>query len=124
MNMTRDEILNMPAGRALDALIEYHIMKTQVPRNSDGHLSRSWVDGYGYENTFYSTDIAAAWDVVEKLNRDGWYVSVFTGHKFECALSHPNPKRGNYCKGETAPLAICRAALLAVQSTSPTHDSP
>lgn len=136
MKLTRDEILNMPAGRGLDALIAIKLLGLSVE-----HLPVVYEEGYTEDGTDgwsgfvcprcrrpedmldepcaknYSTDISAAWKVVDKLNRDGWYVSVFTGHKFECALSHPNPKRGNYCKGETAPLAICRAALLAVTDT-------
>lgn len=134
--MTRDEILNMPAGRALDALIEHHIIKTQVPRNSDGHLSRSWVDGYGYENTFYSTDIAAAWDVVEKLKRDGFIwksngnescgnlIYSFSFAKDDGGYEEYFQTFDSGITENSLPLAICRAALLAVQSTSPTHDSP
>lgn len=123
--MTRDEILNMPAGRDADALIEYHIMKTQVPRNSDGHLSRSWVDGYGYENTFYSTDIAAAWEVVEKF-KENWVVEVgVNGGFYWCDMDNYKGVLGFHsARADSAPLAICRAALLAVQSASPTHDSP
>jgi len=60
----------------------------------------------------YSTYIAAAWQVVEK---------VITGTVWECYLTHqfdgwsclfaaPN-KPDVYGVGETAPLAICRAAL-------------
>jgi len=67
----------------------------------------------------YSTDIAAAWEVALRMIRvpysyefylcqqtDGWDVS----------FQHPGDK-GGQAHGETASLAVCRAALKAVEGT-------
>ena len=56
----------------------------------------------------YSTDISAAWEVVEKLERD-YAVTIRTWGIWEVFVD-------TVCYGtaDTAPLAICRAALKAV----------
>jgi hypothetical protein len=93
--MTREEILNMPAGREMDALIAEKV------------IDPDWVK---LKNLcpHYSTDIAAAWELVEKMK----YFTLYRGDGYwECEYS------GQYLESidaETAPLAICRAALLAV----------
>jgi len=126
--MTRDEILSMPAGRELDALIAEKVMKI-TPEKCDFPVftdKRDWVDPGEYfvnvpgsvtELPRYSTDIAATWEVVERLTKPtsfpdididllttvrGWLFVI----KYDIAVHRAN--------AETAPLAICRAALLAV----------
>lgn len=68
----------------------------------------------------YSTDIAAAWSVVELMNEkhvlpltlhtypDGWSWASFTWR--------PRLTLEEFCREKTAPLAICRAALMTVGS--------
>jgi len=96
--MTRDEILAMKPGRELDALIAEKVM--------------GWSWGIiGDLIPAYSTDISAAWEVVEEMGdclhlrqhgEQGEWEAWFCGY--------PNSK----AHGETAPEAICKAALLAV----------
>lgn len=90
--MTRDEMLKMPAGSLMDITIAgkfFGIANTLTPN--------------------YSTDIAAAWEVFEKFRADGNEVSITSSPKgWECLIS----STAGYAK--TVPLAICRAALLAV----------
>jgi len=72
----------------------------------------------------YSTDIAAAWEIVEKLRRDGWFLSGLTaventggyGCRFirEMPPVSPSDFYALWAEGGTAPLAICLAALAAV----------
>ena len=70
----------------------------------------------------YSTDIKAAWEVVEALRARGIFADVasFEGN-YSCDLFR-SYARGLYeslgcnSEAETAPLAICRAALKAVSS--------
>lgn len=91
--MTRDEILAMPAGREMDVLVGRHVMDLVGPPDL------YWE---------YSTDISAAWMVVEKFPA----VSLtFRGKYWFCDV---NQVDFDYSQAETAPLAICRAALLAV----------
>ena len=71
----------------------------------------------------YSTSIAAAWQVVERFEADGWKVCVAKGELFpgdeeselwECYFQKPAPDGGVWepeGHAETPALAICRAAL-------------
>lgn len=69
----------------------------------------------------YSTDIKAAWEVIEKIAGDKKrgiaYLSLhgYEGRGFFCSLG-----KGD-AGGDTAPLAICLAALKAIESTSLPH---
>lgn len=63
----------------------------------------------------YSTDIAAAWKIVEKLERDGimlWHIGredSMPNWRAEFGRNH-QPALGR-AEGNTLPLTICRAAL-------------
>lgn len=110
---THDEIFDIPAGRELDALINEKVMnKGPVDVNSP-----SWIDGYMSEDTFYSTDISAAWEVVKKLVPLFRFAlaQVDSGRlwfsQFE-NIEHFGEWDAFEAEAETAPLAICRAALL------------
>lgn len=67
----------------------------------------------------YSSDIACAWRVVEKLTtgeRDGFQLRRNRyGHEYVCTLER-DPSYSNYitAHAETAALAICLAALKSV----------
>lgn len=105
----------MKAGRELDALIAEKVFGKTVDRSS--HFDIYYDNGPSIP--FYSTRIAGAWLVVEKLVADGmqpivnylngqilaydgWHCCIAKG--YEVYHSHG-------C--ETAPLAICLAALKA-----------
>jgi hypothetical protein len=117
----------MEAGPELDVLIAEKVMGWKLsPKKTDGvrEFGSAWLDENGAVTRFQedrrppydwdmkpfspSTDIDAAWEVVEKLKlslvptNKGWIVSQH--HLFE----------GPFGEGETAPLAICRAALAAI----------
>ena len=62
----------------------------------------------------YSTDIAAAWEVVEKMRARGLIVDLTLGAGAYCRIGGFRPFAEE--RGATAPLAICLAALKAVQS--------
>lgn len=104
----------MNPGCALDALVAEKVMGWK----STGMLELSvtdeepWLDENQCEKWCtpkYSTDIAAAWKVVEKfssrfsMSRDalGWHANM-------------TPFVGGDCIADTAPHAICLAALKAV----------
>ena len=123
----------MPAGREMDALVAERVM---------GCKPEPWLDFHGYKSyrctcllsyphnsqtgpmadldlKSYSNDIAAAWDVVEKLTTEKqfWFGLRFhnddefqlSSHIWEATFQDFG--RGF---GETAPLAVCRAALKTV----------
>lgn len=140
----------MKPGRELDALIAEKVMGLNVqssPETSGGDGSPgnrmligskpvyydeprgSIVRGFGKDIPPYSTSIAAAWEVVEKLD----LFSKFYLHKipkgewagmngYYKIQSYEMDKMGSlgewshftFAEGETAPHAICKAALAAV----------
>jgi hypothetical protein len=114
----------MEAGRELDQLIATKVMKHTVfsisPIVLIG-LQEANENGATRDLAHYSTDISAAWEVVEKFQKEAWKVTVSNlgdRSKFEnddyifdrwiCRVGT------NRAKADTAPLAICLAALKAV----------
>lgn len=68
--MTRDEILAMPAGREMDALVAEHVMGLLNVHKYNGEWihTRNPIPFVGAPIVeYYSTDIAAAWEVVDKI---------------------------------------------------------
>jgi len=124
--MSRDEILNMPAGREIDALVAEKVMGWHLATDKDGW--KKWVDEYDcfmrgmkQDDSPFSEDdedfnllhwhpsesILWAWEVVEKLA----FYQIITKANGAGYSARVNSIR---CEAPTAPLAICRAALLAV----------
>lgn len=119
------------SGRELDAAVAREVMgwwsvyyddetftDEWSGRPGDKHAARAWVPPY-------STNIAAAWEVVDELV-----------HRFHTVVKGPfhvgsdwfagftpvgvtgwNGRPDHKASGSTAPLAICRAALLAVRAS-------
>lgn len=134
---TREMILNEPAGRQMDAWVLEYVMgyrKIECPRtvwfsmdrwrelsdtvffkNITGSMFIADKNGYGVFRT--SQDIAAAWQVMEKLLSGDFgrhfYIELSnkttTGTGWNCLIYDVG-----YAEADTAPLAICRAGLLAV----------
>ena len=87
----------MKPGRDLDALIAEKVMGSE---NNCPH---------------YSTDITAAWEVVEKFHKidvshtfDGWFCSIDTSDEYG------QNGTWSHAQGQSAPHAICLAALNVV----------
>lgn len=121
----RTEAPTLTAGRALDALVAEKVMGF---RRSEAWLDASprhyadpeWPD-YTQETPRYSTDIGAAWQVVENLADRGWKVDVQNRY-YPCWAVHvhfPLPDTRNVFETSellfgAVPHAICLAALKAV----------
>jgi hypothetical protein len=137
----------MEAGPELNALVaevmgwrqfDFQGLESTIGTKPDtwydpDHLGRCWKGspfriGDRYDHLFVpwapSTNIAAAWQVVEKLYSEGWTINVgsLAAHPrgWRCTLTqmhaddfykHPQTWEAN---ADTVCLAICRAALLAV----------
>ena len=134
--MTREEILAMPAGSELNRLIGEKVMGWTGSYEENYNVRTwTWRDAEGEHVTDWfcpSTDIAAAWLVVEKLGVL-WFVDV-SCLPGDCS-KNPNPKWEariwdaepcisggigqvsglveHKARADAAPLAICRASLLA-----------
>ena len=128
----------MVAGRELDALVAEKVMGLSpchfAMRGAIGmntvwqcqhadqtpDFSRNCFDATGELGPHrYSTAIAAAWEVVEKFQHDGWAVEVDWCPAHEqgpCWFSELSKTGPDYYRdhADTAPLAICFAALEAI----------
>ena len=137
---------DLPAGRQLDALVAEKVMgyvwRTAGTEESFGRLlvespislpmasmtepsngvEPLRIDAFGSVLS-YSTNIAAAWLVVEKLIADGWFIDMTHEGTWRVRLTKHFPmKRGKWQPSlepeavldVSLPLAICRAALKAV----------
>ncbi len=124
--------MNEP-GRELDALVAEKVIGLQVYQATEDDmiftLEREFVQAgdycYDVENHMtrlvpsYSTDIAAAWQVVEHFGSDCRVdLTKYAGdHGYHCFISRYTYDDEHYlgdCEAPTAPHAICLAALAAV----------
>mgnify|MGYP001144293395 CR=1 FL=1 len=105
--LTREKILALQPGRELDALVAEKIFGVNNP---DARWSPS-------------TDIAAAWEVVEKMSKTHFSEIAMTEledgtwgwmARFILVLNEPYTVNGYRATAKTSPEAICKAALLAV----------
>jgi len=112
------QVDEMEAGRELDALVAERVMGA-VPAHTPG----DWMVAVGAPPYYrfggsvrglpdYSTNIAAAWQVVERMSEQALPCVMHDGQmwvgEFYCiTYSHT-------AYAHTAPLAICRVALKAV----------
>jgi len=120
--MTREEIFELKAGPELDRLVAEHI--TGWKEGEKGPRVAKWGVGILGEKVLprYSTDIAAAWSVVEKLVNLGWLVNLLSPWKgnatyhWTCYVERQGKSGWEKLEvaGDSAPAAICRAALLAM----------
>lgn len=112
----------MSGSRELDARIAEHVMGWTDVRlyfaNSGDPEALGTAPGNGREVVpDYSTDIAAAWLVVQKLGARGFMMhKSVVGNYWRARFDIPVlAMEEPYVLAETAPLAICQAALLLVK---------
>ena len=132
MSEQGQDYVAMAAGIEMDRLIGKKVMGCRVVRRREGTFDLitpgDWmaIDYVKREDAWsgvrhYSTEIAEAWKVVEHLAADGWTLQLqWKGAGREYANTaevsfQRHPRRGDFqlghAVGDTAPLAICRAAL-------------
>ncbi len=116
--------MTLPAGRELDALVAEKVMKLLVIY-ADGEtdcvpvIQESIDTGRSLIRAdllpHYSADIAAAWEVFERFTGDGRHPLVrYDGLRPEGYPYWTVAISGHRGDADTAPLAICLAALAAV----------
>jgi len=116
--MTRDEVLAMKPGRELDALVMRTVFKAEKKDIGDECY---WVSEVNGEEVCWprwfspSTDIAAAFEVLEEIKGRRICIEKTLSGSFYCVIGHSDDghKPADY-QAQTAPEAICKAALLAV----------
>lgn len=94
----------MKPGPELDALIAERVMGLD--------MSKTFSDEYGK----YSTDIGAAWEVVQKLEDYSPVIRKSDSGQWQCALHHGEKLAVYGDLVNTAPLAIALAALKAINN--------
>lgn len=114
MTLTREEILSMEPGRLLDSKIAELVMGLNMVDGQLPQLPRYYLSEY--ENTIhrdvplYSSDISAAWEVLERMQDSGWSWDM----KMNNLANEVEVRIG---RGETisksVPEAICKSALIA-----------
>lgn len=137
--MTRDEILAMEPGRELDAIVAENVIKFEleegrgmlekispefakfmgypVEEYEKPNLVIKWENSIGGQKEIpnYSSDISAAWEVVEHFKSKGYLFSLknLVGGKYEFSLTDWGGMCSIYTgQGDTPSSAIVKAALL------------
>jgi hypothetical protein len=122
-------------GRDLDRAIAEEVMCVKKPDPLDGDAVRYWstvaIQGGAWfwdyredisgtwQPFFFSSEIAAAMDVLEKFQSQGWGVTLnapIGGGGWSCDLRPPQASDIESDAYPTLPEAICRAALAARQN--------
>lgn len=121
--MTREEILALSPGRELDALVAEKVMgwekDFQCWKDESGRIRTIEATSFGSFEP--STDISAAWEVVEKMGKKEFtFHAESTGDLKEVRFM--NSDKGIFGEGYSysMPLSICKAALLAVMDKDET----
>jgi hypothetical protein len=123
MNLTPKIIDGLEAGGELDALVAERLFNWKLhPRVGIFAQPRFFTDRGGLQPEDcpeFSTDIAAAWEVFVRLG-PAWQVSQSDwggwadDQRWWCWLPKENGGDGTITMAPTAPIAICKAALLTM----------
>jgi len=113
--MKREEILALEPGRDLDAHVALIVMGFKEITKVGNHY---FTDPIDTTLKSYSTDISAAWDVVEKMRTNKIYLDIRVWPDEYQVLPHrdENNEVIHRCvvRNQSLPAAICKAALLTV----------
>ena len=117
--MNRVKILEMKPGEELDAMVAESVMDRPNRKPRHGSCCTCQRCGWDYDNCQcnYSQFLEDAWKVVDKILSKGGEISLhssaFKGGRIWVAEFIPI---FGWCNayGDTAPEAICKAALLAM----------
>jgi len=124
MNKTlnRESILAMQPERELDSLIAEKVMgwryKETVYSWGEVLSPAQWIKPNGWpvdRVPNYSTDISAAWGVVEELEQKKWFVTIRNRSASFHLINNGKILDGTgIVTANSTPESICKAALLAV----------
>jgi hypothetical protein len=120
--VTHDEIMNTPAGKEIDALINKHVMGVERIKRGGAewwqdHYTRGQLAGEPFwylDAPSFSSDIEAAWEVVAAMEEKGEWFRLSNVIPNSDVIVYEVSFGTAYACEDSAPLAICRAALLAV----------
>ena len=118
--LTQADISCLPASRELDALVAEKVMGLFLHRYVSEDIEPVVLNRDESKVPPYSTSLAAAWQVVEHFTNCPAGFGLRKMSAWEALIVFPG---GAECsaRADTAPLAICRAALKAVSAPIPIH---
>ncbi len=131
--VSRKEITETGNEEDLDILVAEQIIGWQLEKDEakikrlNGyfahHEGRRWWrmpnGGWYHKPPAYSTDITAAWQIVESLNTQGYKLRLSQGDFENNASFVMDGKNFDYITGTSIPEAICKAALQVVCNSAP-----
>lgn len=110
--MIPEEIQQLKPGIVMDTLVANKVMGWGTDHEWSFYVPEKdrFVPSQFHQ---FSVDISAAWEVLEHLKSKGAEINVGFYEKWDCDIDYPIGCNWREV-GETAPEAICKAALLAV----------
>lgn len=127
---SRKEMMQLRSGPEIDVLVAEQIMGWQIEtddpklRKLQGYFSRDehrrwWrapEGGWHCEPPSYSSDIAAAWQIVENMNSRGQFLFLSqSSEEYKAAFDEPHTISPHYISEKSVALAICKAALVVAE---------
>lgn len=127
---SRKEIMQLSAGREIDVLVAEQIIGWQIETDEpklkklQGYFSRDeerrwWraPDGGWYcDPPPYSSDMAAAWQIVESMNSRGQFLFLSqSAEEYKVAFDEPRTISPDYISEKSVAFAICKAALVVAE---------
>lgn len=104
MELTRESIMAMSAGREIDELVAKYVFK--IPNMDQWNINRTL--NSGVHSNKYSTNIAAAWEIIRKLDAQSKHIEIQTDDELWAVRTNAN----NWVKASTVQEAICKCALI------------
>ena len=125
--ISREEMVQLKAGRELDILVAEQVMGWQIEidaaklkqlnryisRNAENGWWRTPEGGWRCDPPAYSSEIAATWQVVERMKIKGRFLFLFQGAAGnKVAFAESSPTDPDYITEKNLTGGICKAALL------------
>ena len=114
--MNEQDIQSMEPGRELDALVASEVLNITKDSVDQEMFNTLWSTGLFH----YSSHISDAWKVVEKMKENNWFISLSDDvyrSKWSAMFYWDVNKIFTEVISESAPEAICKAALIAVMES-------
>jgi hypothetical protein len=127
--ITGAEIGQSVIGRDLDILVAEQVMGWQIeqdetklrrlnsyfPRDDKRRWWRKPEGGWQFDPLPYSSDMAAAWQVVERMNGDGYALFLLrNSEESKVAFDEPGVISPDYITEKSVTEAICKAASIVI----------
>lgn len=117
----KEEWRDLPAGPVFDVFVGWEVFGARA-KHEHGQWWQRRADTLAWEpHPQYSTDIAAAWQVVDALARREFIVRLYAGPmppscEVSSMVGDDGPTVDVSETGDTMPHVICRAALAAMEA--------